>query len=345
ACQSTEVRVVIDAPELLRPRVGAVRVEVFDDDDQSVLMATRLPNDTGWPVTALLEPRNGDRSRGYRVEVRALAETGGENDTLLWSEVVEADGYDSGVETRNVLIGCTCDRPYAECVVNDGPAYYFRLEDGCSVSDEVGAVGAVARTNDAPCEGNENVQPVAGAVGMGLALLGMRGDGAAKVNPDPPNGLFQDSFSVELWFRSLAVRDDGSRIGMFIYHTANPGAPSEGFELSEREGEVSLRGIDGTATNAPINVRVADMDARLQHFVLTVERIEGGGAATLYVDGVAQASGPYPGTFDPTDDGEFGGHRGRSSGGEYDELAVYTRALTPNEVLNHWLVGRDGCPR
>ncbi|MEM6954865.1 MAG: LamG domain-containing protein [Myxococcota bacterium] len=379
ACQQpTEVRVVIDAPELLRPQVGSVQVEVFDDDDQSVLMATRMPNDTGWPITALLEPRGGDRSRGYRVEVRALSASGGDGATLLASETVEADGYASGVETRNVLLGCSCTGPYADCVLNDAPAYYFPLEQGrCALVDRVGGLTAAAESNCVECPDARSgecrhdsppacpdrcsipecpdrcsprmppAEPLTGVVGAGLALFGPGGNEAGRIDPDTPNGLFADSFSVELWFRSLMMNPRATSVGMFIYQERDTDtSPWEGFELSEQDGEITVRGIPGNESGEAISVLLPPDRGQLRHFVVTVEKTaESSGIATVYVDGVQRARGPYPGTFDDRAGGEFGGHRGRYSGAEFDELAVYTRALRPREVLNHWLVGRNGCRR
>ena len=164
------------------------------------------------------------------------------------------------------------------------------------------------------------------------------------------NWLTTDSFSIEYWIkmgpntsgRNMITlgRTDGTSIGAYWFTGVTPaGMPT--FQLQDSSGSVTVTGTTAVTDNA-------------WHLVVAV-RDAITGKNLIYVDDGAPVEAPaaytgngflfneaplYLGWFDLTGVGEY------RLAGSLDEVALYDRALTANEIAQHYtagLAGNDYC--
>ncbi len=164
-----------------------------------------------------------------------------------------------------------------------------------------------------------------------------------------------NELSVEAWVRparaSAPAAEDPGRIVTLsadLYNrdfTLEQGEPAGGKGTLHTVYHFRLR---TTATNAngwppPFRTPPGSVETRLQHAVYARDA---SGAAVLYLDGAESARMAAPGSFSGWDEGyrlaagdEFGGQRPWL--GELHFLALYARALAPDEVKQRFRAGPD----
>ncbi len=228
---------------------------------------------------------------------------------------------------------------YAATVLADAPAGYWRLGEptGTLAADSSGAgrhgayAGGVTRGRRGAVAGDPN--PGVGLDGAG-GRVGVAGGLLAGAS----------SFSVEAWFNPASTAVGGGRHTVVSSgeHTG-PGA----FVLAQPEG-------------AEDRLRIWVYVGSAWQWVDSTRTLEAGtwyyAAATwdgtglrLYLDGVLEATGVFPGVWGPPTNGPttIGG---RSSDdqhwfpGRVDEVALYTSALSAERVAAHHRTGVAGDP-
>ena len=206
---------------------------------------------------------------------------------------------------------------YRDAVLDtEGVASYWRLgelDGGASEDENSAASGSFA---------GRYVLGQPGVLGpLGNTSAGFDGAGGELVMPGPALG---GAATLEGWFRwrsGTAVLRDATNSG------------STGWLLAfERDGKLAYRlGGGGFTTEWPIEtVR----DGEWHHIAAT----KNGGAAALYVDGQLMHSAttgagaqPAVGSWHVMRNGLYDVY----SGGEADEIALYTRALSASEIQSH----------
>ena len=175
-----------------------------------------------------------------------------------------------------------------------------------------------------------------GGVGSGFSFDGDR-DG---VNLGNPVGLRLQSFTIEAWIKR------GSATICSLDQVQGPGGVmlsygfgGYGFGVFD-SGELFLTEIGLTSVGSPLFVT----DTNYHHVAVT----KSGGAVTFYLDGVAAPVANYNPTFQFVTEATIGAvsaDRRNNFLGRVDELAVYNRSLTPEEVQAIVAAGAGGkCP-
>ena len=175
-----------------------------------------------------------------------------------------------------------------------------------------------------------------GGVGSGFSFDGDR-DG---VNLGNPVGLRLQSFTIEAWIKR------GSATICSLDQVQGPGGVmlsygfgGYGFGVFD-SGELFLTEIGLTYVGSPLFVT----DTNYHHVAVT----KSGGSVTFYLDGVAAPVANYNPTFQFVTEATIGAvsaDRRNNFLGRVDELAVYNRSLTPEEVQAIVAAGAGGkCP-
>jgi len=226
----------------------------------------------------------------------------------------------------------TSPRPsYVEAVLADKPLAYWRLGDpeGPTAKDEVGSFfGKYSGTVSYGVNG-----PLRGGTSKAIRISGagrMNADELARRAPST-----WESFSLEIWCATSTVDLEGSLMGFF--HTAGQNGP----RLFREEPSDLLTYRDSTG-NIASSTASPQVDI-WYHVVLTVSKEN---VAILYVNGKAEKMLVV--TDRPSDEGYF------ALGVDYDtepdggvafnqywngslaEAAVYTHALSPERVVEHF---------
>ncbi|MFI2739189.1 LamG-like jellyroll fold domain-containing protein [Streptomyces sp. NPDC018711] len=254
------------------------------------------------------------------------------DEAAFYSKELDAQTVADHFKARNRLVSGNGDQ-YRGTVMADAPAGYWPLDE----------TGGSAVVNHVAANGGSGIYTKAALGATGAFGIGDRpaaefaGDGYAEI---PPLGTSSTDVSVELWFKTTkpGVLYSDQEIPM-------PG-PSGGTYTpvlyvgtdNKLHGQYYTRGV--TATNAsPTPVT----DDEWHHTVITAQ----GGTQTLYLDGiqVGQVTGAavdhqanahtYLGggytTWWPAGPGAVSYFTGR-----IDEVAVYKRPLTADQVANHY---------
>jgi hypothetical protein len=175
-----------------------------------------------------------------------------------------------------------------------------------------------------------------GRVGSGFSFDGDR-DG---VNLGNPAGLRLQNFTIEAWIKR------GSATICSLDQVQGPGGVmlsygfgGYGFGVFD-SGELFLTEIGLTYVDSPLFVT----DTNYHHVAVT----KSGGAVTFYLDGVAAPVANYNPTFQFVTEASIGAvsaDRRNNFLGRVDELAVYNRSLTPEEIQAIVAAGAGGkCP-
>ncbi len=174
-----------------------------------------------------------------------------------------------------------------------------------------------------------------GRVGQAFLFDGS-GDGVALGNP---SNLQMQNFTIEAWIRrsstsqaSLDPYDSGA-----IFHYAYGGY---GFGINN-SGQLWLGKVGINAVFS--SLKITDT-TNFHHAVVT----KLGSTVIFYLDGVAETAAPYNITFDftgPVAIGARGGDMVGSLLGLVDEVSVYNRVLSNNEIQAIYIAGSAGkCP-
>ncbi len=186
-----------------------------------------------------------------------------------------------------------------------------------------------AGTNNGTLVGNTGYGP--GRVGQGLLL---DGDADAVTLGNPVSLRLQD-FTIETWIRRTSVflvSFSGNGVGQLFAYGQN------GYGLY----------LDPFGTPALTKVGISDVkpgasitDTNLHHLAVT----KSGNTVVFYVDGTAYPAASYNPGFTFTTLAAIGARGDNSDNSFYgliDEMSVYNRALTTNEIQAIYNAGADG---
>jgi lysophospholipase L1-like esterase len=192
--------------------------------------------------------------------------------------------------------------------------------------------------HDGSCEGTSCPAASIGQIGSARSF-----DGSDKVNvPDAPEFAWDnsDSFSIEMWVNSSQNCTENK---VFMGKQRSGGSSGSWWVGCGTGGSAifSLRSSTGAAENVnsvtPIN------NGAWNHLVAV--RNAATNQSLLYVNGIleAAATSSYTGSFANTSSLNIGHYaNGYFFNGRLDELAIYNRALTAQEVEHHYTNSRIG---
>ncbi len=278
-------------------------------------------------------------ARTAGLEVKAEAEIAGVLLDLL--EVV------SGRPRRPIRASAG---PYAEAVLNSRPAAYWRMEDA----------SGPALFDSTPLNHPAVIEP-----GVALFLPGASGTvGFQPTRPEAPNSFSGEtinraihlaggrviaqapylgsSYSVELWFWNGLPTDARGITGILFSRALGGNSPGDQFGIG---GTNQAPGVGRLFFNMGIgkdsvSIGSTELGWRRWHHLVFVRS---GEKVTLHLDGRAAPELEARGTPENLSDSStliLGGGANRDIGfaGRLDEVAVYDRALTPEEIAAHYRV-------
>ena len=216
---------------------------------------------------------------------------------------------------------------YADLVLSDGPASYYRFEETAgsnAAKDEIGNVTANVDKSGVTF-GSDGV--------VGHAAL-FAGNGAQLDLGDVYDFAGQVPFTLELWAKPTTT-DLGGLLIHKRYEPSSNTADFLGYVLYLETGTPHFEawGVALTAWNDTPD------PTGFVHLVVAVSYVTGKGNATLYINALPAANGGY----DNTDNlANTTAHFtiGRTFTGLIDEVAIYAKALTPDRILAHYRAGK-----
>ncbi len=238
----------------------------------------------------------------------------------------EAGPLPEGSSMTDAPVETGTGNTYADLVLADGPAAYFRFEDPVgsnAAKDELGKV--IANITSAGITfGNDGIVGHAAQFDGSSALdLGDVFDFAGQV-----------PFTLEMWVKPSASSPDGLLIHKRDEHTGNQ-ADFLGYVLYLQTSTPHFEawGVSLSAWNDSSD------PAGFVHLVLAVSYATGKGNATLYINALPAKNGGYDNTTDLADTPT---HLtiGPTFTGLIDETAIYAKALPPDRILAHYRAGK-----
>jgi hypothetical protein len=245
---------------------------------------------------------------------------------------------------------------YSNTVMSLNPVAYWRLNEPSPLPTTVtnyGSLGAVANGSYYGWGSTWNSSPhgapgaLAGdtdtattfylaGVAPGRILIPWN----ATINPNPPQ-----PFTVECWHYPFTGGGFGTLVHSMVAGD-NPDNNSDRSGWNFRAHGANLRFAAGTP-NATYTIVEATGIVQLnawQHFVAVYD----GANATLYANGVQVASGAFPLLPNLVSQTAIGGRGEKYDGwncdGLIDEVAIYTKVLSPSEILAHYQNGTNTNP-
>ena len=221
---------------------------------------------------------------------------------------------------------------YRSAVVLDAPVAYLRFgEKG----------GAVAK---------DEMTSFPGAYPSGGVTYGVPGaiagdddtavsfDGTTGVTMPPGLDFAGDApFTLELWAKQTAYLGDGLTLDHQQYSPVR-----DGWLLRLGDGEFGVERWRDGASNGSIQLSTARRSLGVYHHVVATFD---GMHIRLYLDGVALPTDPGQGTSPLKAShktwiiGKQAGFSGNAFIGSLDEVAIYDRALTADQISRHYLIG------
>lgn len=275
----------------------------------------------------------GDNMNGWPNQPGNFRFNGNIDEVAIYPAVLDRqtvlDQYTASGRTANVAPAPT--DAYGAEVYKDDPSLYWRLED---------AAGPTAA--DASLSGNQAL--VSGGVTTGVAGP-MEGAGGKAFTFDGSSGMAAASspvanpsvYSTEAWFKT-ATTSGGKIIGFGNSNTGLSGSYDRHVYMRD-DGRLTF----GTWTGAE-NTTTSDLpynDDNWHHVVAT----QSSAGMKLYVDGVLvgthsqTAAEPFTGYWRIGGDRVWGGASSSYFAGTIDEAAVYSKALTLEQVRAHYAHG------
>ena len=346
----------------------------FDDGAQNVAVilnfggAGALPAGT-WEVKMYIWDQNypgtlGNMIAAYRVNNAA---------TIVSSSVVpmasgpaitfqfESDGaaaYDVFVRENNSgnrsrlnaveltpVVAAPAATAYSQAVLGQSPLEYYRMatmfgEDGDAFAVNVNTIN---QSTPAPSLTSTGTPAFAGH-GSGNTWATLPGTGSSL--SDLVAGWSSDEGTISYWVR-LDGTGDSTQTGLMGMKTGGGGvfgSMNDTIATYQRNNGSFGITIEGVQINAE-NGRFAPNEWR--HLAMTWNRNTGAGDGVIrvYVDGVEEAAG-YTGTWDSfvIDEARFGKEINgdtRKFRGSVDDIAVWTRELTQQEVVTQYWRGKS----
>lgn len=244
---------------------------------------------------------------------------------------------------------------YRDLIISDGPEAYWRFNDAGLLSpatispavavDEMGSYNGNydAGANRAPSLLKRGLNSPEG--------FALRVDKSINSRVVVPSVLTTaGDYTFEFWIRTSAGQQqilfdkaagiDADRVFLSINRDASAAA------IDEASGKICLFTRSGATF---LNFGMRDPFPRLlnnkPHHVVVVMQPASSPQGAIYIDGVAQpveGSIVTSGSIDTGDGHEIGGvkdNTGSNFVGDLDEFAIYTKALTASQVLNHYNLG------
>ena len=220
---------------------------------------------------------------------------------------------------------------YGKAVYNDHPDLYFRVGE---------STGTVARDSsgngaDGIYSGGVTLGQPGAVSGTSNTAVSLNGSDGAVAAGSPVNN--PTTYSEELWFNTTTNRG-GKLIGFGSNQTGGSGGYDRHVYMFD-DGRLRF-GVWTGQTN------VIDTDRSYNdgawHYVVATQSSDG---MKLYVDGVLVGTNPqtqaqdYTGYWRLGGDNTWGGNSSNYFAGTLDEAAVYSTALSADQVKAHYLAG------
>jgi hypothetical protein len=243
--------------------------------------------------------------------------------------------------------------PFRSATIGAGPVAYWHLSE---TQSPVGDLADLANTTEAGAQtgtiqgmsptslGTAGPRPSDGLSGFdasnaGVAFQG-NNDGGDDVVLFPDDGTLNfasaKKFSVEAWIKGPAAQEDGAAI-----ICKGTGGGGEQFCLDVVSGRFRFFVRSGSGAAVVAHATVAPNNA-WQHVAIAFD--QAAGVMRLYVNGALAISMTPPATLLNTNhEVSLGARKGTSApaynlnfNGSIDEVALYNRALSASEVLDHY---------
>ncbi len=213
--------------------------------------------------------------------------------------------------------------PYVDLVLSDGPVAYFRFEDKTA---EVAFANSIDSNLAAQKEGEVHQGP--GKVGKAGSFSGQANAHAGDVYDFPEMA----EMSVELWLNTPAPRGGLQQL------VSKRLGDAEGYAVTiDSQRRVTFTRTRGTMSTNVRHLLDADQDyGRFIHVVATFSTDLG---SRLFIDAEQRGEAPTADEVSLLDnDGELeiGGDAGVEFTGFIDEVALYSRELTLDEIEEHF---------
>jgi hypothetical protein len=216
---------------------------------------------------------------------------------------------------------------YRDLVLSAQPLIYYRLEEPS---------GTVAL--DAAGANNGNYHGTI-TLGRSGALVGETSSALEVTAIDsgvtmPPMQPWSSDFTAELWFQRLQEPATANVILIREQHMIR------GFRFGfGTNGVLRFWCTESGCTSSDI-IGLTPLAVGTWHHVALWRR---GSEIRIYLDGEQEAAGTagYLAQL-PSDKASWGSSQGTPSQGRFDELAVYSRALSPGEIAAHYEAGASG---
>lgn len=304
------------------------------DTDNETLSYTAYRKDIATNVETPVY--TGDvRSRFWDIPTVEFTDTGLEATKEYSYRVVASDGTSESNSYWSQIVRIPePDNPYMSAVKADKPAHYFTLNE----KNGNNTIDAVGSANGTVTGGNQDAPGILATSGLSLD-----GTGAASIPQQYNNPT---TFTVEAWINTTSTQG-GRILGFGSAATGNSNARDRVLYMNN-DGKVTFGTYGGQTytiqSPTPLN------DGKWHQVAATMK--PGGWFSPtvirLYVDGkeVASRSGAsaqnYSGYWRIGADGMQGWPNQPASNGlagNYDEVAIYTSALSASQIKNHYDLG------
>ena len=322
---------------------GAAGQNLLYVDGKLDVAALNVVYNTGFDSTADLNIGYWDFNGTPSFHLDGMLDEVALYDRALDPDEIE-DHYDAGLLRQDYCLGSAPFVPFPDDTIS-----LWHLDELTLIA---GGTGGIYEDSFDGNDGAGNPNPTAVPAPGGIVNGAQAFDGTDTEINVPADGSFDwavdDSFSIEFWVkRDGAVTNEQVAIGRYD--------PTSrwwvGIETTENAASFVLRDIDG-APSSPTLVGTTDITDNQWHHVVAVRDRNAGAAGQnlLYVDGkldVAALNVVYNTGFDSTADlnigyWDFNGTPSFHLGGMLDEVALYDRALDPDEIEDHYDAGVAG---
>ncbi|MGO4301575.1 LamG-like jellyroll fold domain-containing protein [Leifsonia sp. RAF41] len=343
------------AARAITPNAVQVNIRgVYDPDDSDITYAVYRGNNTTTPVwTGVAESKHWYRYQATFVDTDVTPGTA----YTYRVRAIDAANNQSGLSATATATASTTGSAYASTVIADQPRLFYRYDDTANAQWVVDSAGATVVGLNGLAQ-NGVTRTASGAIPNDASA-------SATFTDTQPSGLPQyiwndviargpAAYSVETWFRTTSTTG-----GALANYGSSDGRPRSDTGVDRVSGTVDrvvymengtgflrfgVRAGFGTTT---LRSLTALNNGQWHHVV----GAQGPGGMQLYVDGVLQSqnattgNGTYFGTWHVGGDNLSGypttgnSLANRYFDGQLDETAVYYRALSAQQVQNHYSVG------
>tara|TARA_A100001037_G_C15126413_1_gene626419 strand:+ start:707 stop:2452 length:1746 start_codon:yes stop_codon:yes gene_type:complete len=233
---------------------------------------------------------------------------------------------------------------YAELVQSHNPALYWSY----SADQTTGTLKLTPQHAD-------SLPPRRGIGGLAgtFSRSSLTGRSFSKLNHDANESLSEllnQSFTVELWFLDQAGAPNDKINYSILYKADTNNFTKNSMWLYRKRQDGNIMFTIQSKTDAMIRLEIANPalststnQRTFHHLAITISRTENTGRATAYLDGKAVVNAAIEDIVHFNNDGDWiiGNNHSHNSPweGRLDEIALYPRALTPQEISQHFKTG------